>query len=299
MAQRQAAQGIAGVAAALRTIAQQTGTWGARPLGSLITSQPSTSFAAAFQCEQVSPCRGMARGSPFTGFNPGSWFDYRKIVYPDVYDANESLLCDRYKTHGTVVERFQPPQPYTNWNPLLDPELERRVKYWHTWFWTSLVCYRSLWAYRKPQLQQRMLDAYKNVNAALATGDLSLAEPYVSEPMLQRLGGEIARRGRSTRVEWRLVGEPDPKDITFVHGAVVGNPMKQGRLSFVQWTARIPSKQVVAVYDARGRLLAGDPNKELDVVDYWVFERPILKAWVIPRPGPQGATWRLVDRLQV
>lgn len=43
--------------------------------------------------------------------------------------------------------------------------------------------------------------------------------------------------------------------------------------------------------------LAGDPHKAIDVEDYWVFERPILKAWIVPRPGPQDATWRLVERL--
>ena len=33
------------------------------------------------------------------------------------------------------------------------------------------------------------------------------------------------------------------------------------------------------------------------VVDYWVFERPVFKSWFIPKPGPRGATWRLVARL--
>ncbi len=41
---------------------------------------------------------------------------------------------------------------------------------------------------------------------------------------------------------------------------------------------------------------AGDPHKAIDVEDYWVFERP-LKARIVPRPGPQGAAWRLVERL--
>lgn len=47
-----------------------------------------------------------------------------------------------------------------------------------------------------------------------------------------------------------------------------------------------------------GTCFAGDPDKELEVVDHWVFERPILKAWIAPRPGPSGAEWRLVERLQ-
>lgn len=35
---------------------------------------------------------------------------------------------------------------------------------------------------------------------------------------------------------------------------------RQGKLHFAQWTARIPSRQVVAVYDNRGKLLAGEPQ---------------------------------------
>lgn len=30
-------------------------------------------------------------------FDPWAFFDYRKTVYPDVYDPNEALLCSRYK----------------------------------------------------------------------------------------------------------------------------------------------------------------------------------------------------------
>ncbi|EFJ43288.1 hypothetical protein VOLCADRAFT_106869 [Volvox carteri f. nagariensis] len=295
MSQRHAAFGIAGIGFALRNAVQQAGGWYARPTGSLITAQPSTSFAAA--CV-MNPVRSLARPANFTGFDPWSFFDYRKFVYPDVYDANEALLCNRYKSHGSVVERYMPPKPFSHWNPLLDPELDRRTKYFNFRLYTSFVCYRSLWGFSKTDLQSRVLAAYKSVNLAIATGDMRYAEPFVTESMLLRLTGEVTRRGRAARVEWRMVSEPDPRDIKLVCGTVVQNPLKQGRLHFVQWTARVPSRQVVAVYDARGNLIAGDPHKELDVVDYWVFERPILKALVAPRPGPQGAEWRLLERLQ-
>ncbi len=51
------------------------------------------------------------------------------------------------------------------------------------------------------------------------------------------------------------------------------------------------------MFPARCPPAAGDPHRAIDVEDYWVFERPILKAWIVPRPGPQDAAWRLVERL--
>ncbi|KAG2452942.1 hypothetical protein HYH02_002279 [Chlamydomonas schloesseri] len=301
-----------GAGTLMRALGQQAGLWCARPAGSLITAPASTSGAAGslIGLEQQHPqllqpqqqhqqLRHMSRiPAAFTsGFNPFAWFDYRKMVYPEVYDANEAHLWARYKSHGGLAERYSPPGRLTHANPLADPEMEARIKYWSKGLYAGVVCRTSIWGFSAAALQQRVVDAYKAVNAALAAGDMALAEPYVTEQMGLRLAGDVARRGRAS-VTWRLVREPKPSDIELVHGTIVKNPLKQGKLHFAQWTARIPSRQVVAVYDNRGKLLAGDPDKELDVVDHWVFERPILKAWIMPRPGPSGAEWRLVERLQ-
>lgn len=51
-------------------------------------------------------------------------------VYPEVYDANEAHMWARYKSHGGLAERYTPPGPLTSANPLADPELEARIKYW-------------------------------------------------------------------------------------------------------------------------------------------------------------------------
>lgn len=34
------------------------------------------------------------------------------------------------------------------------------------------------------------------------------------------------------------------------------------------------------------------------VVEYWVFERTFYTGWVISKPGPEGARWRVVARLK-
>ncbi len=94
----------------------------------------------------------------------------------------------------------------------------------------------------------------------------------------------------------------------------------------MQWTVEIASEQSFAVYErVKGKgtavatkLVAGDPDKAIkasalelphslslsnapslwQVVDHWVFERPIFKSWIIPKPGPRGAEWRLVARIK-
>ncbi len=64
-------------------------------------------------------------------------------VYPEVYDINERHLWSRFKYHGYVIERYEPggdevaatPSPAAeaapkHLNPLANPELERKLKYW-------------------------------------------------------------------------------------------------------------------------------------------------------------------------
>lgn len=53
----------------------------------------------------------------------------------------------------------------------------------------------------------------------------------------------------------------------------------------------------MAAYGRNKHLLAGDPDRVVPVEDYWVFERPIIKSLIIPKEGPQGARWRVIDRL--
>lgn len=53
----------------------------------------------------------------------------------------------------------------------------------------------------------------------------------------------------------------------------------------------------MAAYGKSNRLIAGDPNRVIPVEDYWVFERPIIKSLLIPKEGPVGARWRIIERL--
>jgi len=62
----------------------------------------------------------------------------------------------------------------------------------------------------------------------------------------------------------------------------------QTAYEFAQITCRFDTKQSLAVYNAKGEIVAG--NKEpTKVVDYWVFERSLKKDNVTP--------WRLCGRI--
>lgn len=59
--------------------------------------------------------------------------------------------------------------------------------------------------------------------------------------------------------------------------------------AFAQLTVRLQSTQRFAAYDARGRLLAGDPDAHFPVTDLWVFEMSLRKS--------VANRWRLAARL--
>ena len=49
--------------------------------------------------------------------------------------------------------------------------------------------------------------------------------------------------------------------------------LQDDKSAFSQLTVRIHSRQIYAAYDARGKVVAGDPAATLPVTDVWVFER--------------------------
>jgi len=59
--------------------------------------------------------------------------------------------------------------------------------------------------------------------------------------------------------------------------------------AFAQLTVRLRSRQTFAAYDARGKLLAGDPTAGFSVTDLWVFEMSLRKGI--------ANRWRLAARL--
>eukprot|EP00877_Chromochloris_zofingiensis_P000193 jgi/Chrzof1/10174/Cz04g31200.t1 len=66
---------------------------------------------------------------------------------------------------------------------------------------------------------------------------------------------------------------------------------------FIQVTVAIQTKQIFAAYSKSKRRLSGDPNKEIDVCDYWVLENKFLKRQGTEMRRVHSAKWRLAARL--
>lgn len=65
--------------------------------------------------------------------------------------------------------------------------------------------------------------------------------------------------------------------------------MQDDSSAFAQLTVRLRSTQSFVAYDARGRVLAGDPDGTIPVTDLWVFEISLRKN--------VANRWRLAARL--
>uniref|UniRef100_A0A7R9YYU2 Tim44-like domain-containing protein n=1 Tax=Chlamydomonas euryale TaxID=1486919 RepID=A0A7R9YYU2_9CHLO len=241
-----------------------------------------------------------------------------RLMHPDIYDSGEKQATDMYKFHGKVMDPYYKKNPLASWNLFANnnegwDELERRSRYFHNRMWAYRVCYQSIWGFSPKALKEHVAEVYAAVNAAVAashTGRRALdgVKDVVAPSLLDAMQADAARLQQSGRsVAWRMVKPPSPSsNIRLVNGFLVrgsNNPQLNSKLYFVQWTFEIESEQTFAVYERtpRGgapRLVAGSPEAPVRVVDHWVFERAVLKSWFLPKPGPRGAEWRLVARLQ-
>ncbi|BBN04008.1 large subunit ribosomal protein L45 [Marchantia polymorpha subsp. ruderalis] len=144
--------------------------------------------------------------------------------------------------------------------------------------------------YSQQKFYQEASDLYKQINVALAEGERTTLRHLVTDSVFSIMKNELKHREGSTwaKVDWEMVG-PISKMRT-VQGRLIGVDKNNHDNAFVQLTVRITSKQKFAAYDKRGKLVAGDPDKELLVEDIWVFEKPLLLS---------EAKWRLCARLSV
>ncbi|MCO5576701.1 hypothetical protein L7F22_030516 [Adiantum nelumboides] len=103
---------------------------------------------------------------------------------------------------------------------------------------------------------------YMEINKAIAEGNRNALKDLVTENMLSILKNEIKKReGIWDRLDWRLgdsitvstlqarMGATDPKDLD---------------KAFVQVTVLIKSTQFFGAFDREGKLVAGEPSKQVD-----------------------------------
>lgn len=118
---------------------------------------------------------------------------------------------------------------------------------------------------------------------------VQLATPVIYSQMKN----EIAQRGHGGwhRIEWSLIHRPTLREVQILQARLLGDP-KNEIMCFAQITVLLPSVQRFAAYGRNGKLLAGDPDKDIKVEDVWVFERNLNKDNLVAR-------WRLAARLSL
>ncbi|MCF3933659.1 Tim44/TimA family putative adaptor protein [Acuticoccus sp. M5D2P5] len=117
--------------------------------------------------------------------------------------------------------------------------------------------------------------AYEMVVTAFATGDRDTLRPLLSPEVFDGFDAAITERERS--------GQSMSTTLIGIEKIAISDASLKG--DAVRVTVRIESEMITATYDKAGELVDGDPNKVVDVVDVWTFERRVTS------PDPN---WALV-----
>jgi predicted lipid-binding transport protein (Tim44 family) len=132
---------------------------------------------------------------------------------------------------------------------------------------------------RKFDLQQFLAGAraaFEMIVEAYAAGDKATLRPLLADDVYRGFEGAIdQRQAAGQTLETQLTGVPAVE--------VVGAGMN-GNLARV--TVRFKSEQINVVKDAEGKIVEGDPQTAVEVIDLWTFERDTAS------PDPN---WTLVE----
>lgn len=154
------------------------------------------------------------------------------------------------------------------------------------------------------------IEIYRDVSTAIAAGDAASLRHKATESQLTDIKRyarraavayaaseltaacrELKKReaGGWARVKWELV---EVQECSVVHGRLVAPNPKDTANSWAQLTVALKSTQRFSAYDARNKLVSGDPAQLLQVQDYWVLERAMIVGM------PEGLKrWRLAARM--
>jgi predicted lipid-binding transport protein (Tim44 family) len=107
--------------------------------------------------------------------------------------------------------------------------------------------------------------AYEMIVTAFANGDRDTLQPLLSPEVFEGFDAAIAARNEAGQtMSTTLIGI----DKVAISDAAL-------RADTARVTVRVESQMITATYDRSGELVDGDPNKVVDVVDIWTFERPV------------------------
>jgi predicted lipid-binding transport protein (Tim44 family) len=107
--------------------------------------------------------------------------------------------------------------------------------------------------------------AYEMIVTAFAGGDRQTLRPLLSPDVFEGFEAAITEReAKGQTMATTLIGI---EKIAITDAALKGD--------IARVTVRIDSQMITATYDKGGALVDGDPNKVVDVVDVWTFERAV------------------------
>ena len=117
--------------------------------------------------------------------------------------------------------------------------------------------------------------AYEMIVTAFAAGDRQTLRPLLAADVFDSFEGEMAAREKA--------GEKVETTFVSIDKATIEDA--QMRAGAAQVTVRFQSKLITATRDRDGKVVDGDPEKVMDVVDLWTFAR---------NPKTRDPNWKLV-----
>ena len=169
---------------------------------------------------------------------------------------------------------------------------------WNRWINSAKSIYtlakirRNLKEFSMPKFKEEAIETYERVCEALASGNRTalrhLVAPVIFTDMKRQL--KVREEGGWKRVEWKMSIKPEMHTTEVVQGRMIAADPKNDDTAFAQLTVKFQSRQIFAAYDAKSRLVAGNAVEDVEVIDHWVFERPLRD---------KRGKWRVAGRLTV
>lgn len=107
--------------------------------------------------------------------------------------------------------------------------------------------------------------AFEMIVQAFAAGDLAALRPLLSDEVFANFARAVKDR--------QAAGETLETRIAAIRDVDLADARLEGSAAFI--TIRFVSDQTNVTKDADGRILDGDPNEPIEVVDIWTFARNV------------------------
>ncbi|CAI5992202.1 unnamed protein product [Closterium sp. NIES-65] len=214
---------------------------------------------------------------------------------PPLFPCASARLRVYLQSPGVIGDPYRPlpPMPFlTSW--FTKAGWKRRWVKWSDVLktgYTIAMLRRHNRGYSRHGLYRELAGTYKQINRAIAADDRTALRHLVTESAFTSLKSSLKHRAESgiARVDWHLVGTSEgnskavvpssnkpPLSFKTLQARLISLEKSKPENGFVQLTLEIKSKQRIAAYDKRKKLISGDPDAEVDVKDIWVFERHML-----------------------